>query len=286
MFLGFKKSNNNSNNSKTDDQKVITNNKSDQNTKSSTIKFTQGAGDDVFVSLIKNDKTLQDHEKTYIISKIEYLDHLDKFKFRRALITEVTEDIKQNYKIVRDKILKIEEQSKTNQNNLVNDITKNIAKSLQNPNQNKKYASISLLSKENLLGGSIPTPPQVKGKPLNQLLQFSSLDQLAILDKSHISFDIEENPSQILQIFFNRLAELFARLEDINAKRGYFRLFMRSPLFLCYLNTGITTLRHTEIQPRKIVLNLISQTDPTYLNQKQFEYTSTISTYLKAMVDI
>jgi hypothetical protein len=250
----------------------------------------KGEQDVVLSELLKNNPTLQQHEKDFLISRISKFDHLDKFKLKRFLLTDSPEPIRDLYKLIRDKLLKQETEEnlekQISQKQKPSEIAKNIFGKLAPREEIKKHVAISLLSNLEYLGGEIPLPPQVRGKAFDTIDHFTSLDQLAQLDRNHVTFSLEENPIIELQGFFKRISDLFNKIDDINKKRGYFRLFMRSPLFNAYLNTGITALRHTEIQPRKVVLNLIFQTDPTYLNSKQFEYTSSISAYLKALVDI
>lgn len=244
----------------------------------------------VLTELLKNTGALKDHEKDFLISRIGKFDHLDKFKIKRFLMIDDQVAIKDTYKVIRDKFLKQEATSSsevaipgvTN----VTDAARNIAKKMVTRDASGVPISASLLGNITYLGGVIPNPPQVKGKTLDSLEYFSSLDQLSQLDRNHVTFSLDENTAVILQSFLKKITSLFESIDDVTKKRGYFRLFMRSALFNAYLNTGITALRHTEIQPRKVVLNLIYQTDPTYLNAKQFEHTSTISAYLKALVDI
>lgn len=59
--------------------------------------------------------------------------------------------------------------------------------------------------------------------------------------------------------------------------------FLQSPLFSGYLNTGLTALRHPELEPSKIILNLLYQIDSNYLNNKQFVQAATVSNHLRGL---
>jgi hypothetical protein len=230
------------------------------------------------IEAIKSTAIFQPQEKEFLITRIAKCDHLDKFKLKRYLMINDEKTVRETYRIIRDKILREEKdqeytQANLNKNNKAKLVLDKFAPRVV---KDKDPVSTSILSSIDYLGHEIPQPPQLRGQPFKLLEHFSSLAQLSLLESSHVTFTLDDN----------RLTSLFDKLDNINEKRGYFRLFMRSSLFNSYLNTGITALRHTEIQPRKIALNLIYQTDPIYLNSNQFEYTSIISEHLKNLVEI
>ena len=246
--------------------------------------------DDMLIEAIKSSSIFQDQEKEFIISRMKRFDHLDKFKLKRYLLVNDEKTVRETYRIIRDKLLREEKEkeflSQTTGNSNVNQAKVFFDKYGPKSDRPQSPVSLSILSDVDFMGHEIPMAPQVRGQPFKNLEFFSTLDQLCLLESNHVTFGMEDNVPIIIQKFLNKLTTLFDELEDIMIKRSYFRLFMRSALFNNYLNTGITALRHTEIQPRKIVLNLIYQTDPIYLNSNQFEYTSTISQHLKNLVDI
>jgi hypothetical protein len=247
--------------------------------------------DDMLIEAIKSSVIFQEQEKEFILTRMGRFDHLDKFKLKRYLLVNDEKTVRETYRVIRDKLQREEKEkeylSQTSSNNAQVNQVKNIfdkyAPKIDRP---QSPISNSLLSDIEFLGHEIPMAPQVRGQPFKNIDYFTNLDQLCLLESSHVTFSLDDNVPIIIQKFLNKLTTLFDEIDDIMIKRSYFRLFMRSALFNNYLNTGITALRHTEIQPRKIVLNLIYQTDPIYMNANQFEYTSTISHHLKQLVDI
>jgi hypothetical protein len=242
---------------------------------------------DMLIEAIKNTQLLQAQEKEFLNTRLDKMDHLDKFKLKRYLIINDEKTIRETFRIIRDKIIRDEKEKEFFAQNSTNSNASKLVNKLAPKQENNTIpVSISILSDVKYLGHDIDTPPEVRGEPFRRLEYFSNLDQLSLLESSHVTFSLDDEVSVIIQKFLNKLTELFNNLDDIKLKRSYFRLFMRSSLFNSYLNTGITALRHVEIQPRKIALNLIYQTDPIYLNTNQFEYTSTISNHLKDLAEV
>lgn len=243
--------------------------------------------DNLLITSIKSTTILSTTEKEFVLTRLTKFDHLDKFKLKRYLLINDERTVKEIYRSIRDKIIReeagiqfLESQKGGNKNQ------KLVEKLTPKPDTRNVPVASSVLSDIDYLGHEIPLPPQVRGEPFKELVFFSSLNQLSLLESSHVTFSLDDNAIVLVQKFLNRLTELFGREVELKDKRSYFRLFMRSPLFNCYLNTGITALRHKEIEPRKIVLNLIYQTDPIYLNYNQFEYIAIISNHIKELVEL
>ncbi|MGL4759448.1 MAG: hypothetical protein ACRCXZ_08990 [Patescibacteria group bacterium] len=243
---------------------------------------------DMLKEALTKTNILQEAEKQFILARLEKFDHLDKFKLKRFISINDEKNIRETYKLIRDKIIREEKEleylqqqkQKKGPSGILDKITTSTQNNLENP------IAKSHLSDPKFLGHDITAPPEVRGQPFKNLEDFSSLDQLSLLDTSHVTFSLDDNAPLLMQKFKEKLADLFNDLENVHDRRGFFRLFMRSSLFNSYLNTGITALRHIEIQPRKIALNLIYQTDPIYLNINQFENVSEISKLLKQLSEI
>jgi hypothetical protein len=242
---------------------------------------------DVLLEQLSASSILQDSEKEFITTRLDKFDHLDKFKLKRYLAINDEKNIKETFRIIRDKILREEKEKEyLSQQSTAKKGASGMFDKIAPKQQSTEPLSFSLLSDTKFLGHVIPKPPEVRGQPFKILSDFSNLDQLSLLEPSHVTFSLDDNVKLLIKGFFDRVEDLFDDISTLEEKRGYFRLFMRSTLFNSYLNTGITALRHTEIQPRKIALNLIYQTDPIYLNSNQFEHASSISKLLKQLVEI
>ncbi len=243
---------------------------------------------DVLIEQINSSSILQDSEKDFIITRLNKFDHLDKFKLKRYIAINDEKNIKETYRIIRDKLIREEKEKEylSQTSSGKKGAASQVIDKLSSRQESSEPISISLLSNQHFLGHDIPKPPEVRGQPFKILRDFSNLDQLSLLEPSHVTFSLDDNVGLLIKEFHDIIIDLMEDIPTIEERRGYFRLFMRSSLFNSYLNTGITALRHVEIQPRKIALNLIYQTDPIYLNSNQFEHVSKLSKLLKQLVEI
>ena len=152
------------------------------------------------------------------------------------------------------------------------------------PPKPKKVISFSILGQAQLLGGPTPQAVTTDKVPVIQgLADFTHPAQLSQLQPSHVTFNINDNTDQIIQTFIKKLDNVFEKIPSLNVRRCYFMNFLQSPLFGGYLNTGLTALRHPELEPPKIILNLLYQIDPNYLNNKQFVQAATISNHIRGL---
>lgn len=243
---------------------------------------------DMLKEVLEQTTALQESEKQFILSKLDKFDHLDKFKLKRFITINDEKNVKETFRAIRDKIIREEKSVEflAQQQSIKRGAGGVLDKLTTKQALPNTQVSSSLLIDPKFLGHEVNRPPEVRGQPFRNIDDFSSLDQLNLLETSHVTFSLDDNSGLIMQKFFEKLTSYFEDEEKVEIRRSYFRLFMRSSLFNSYLNTGITALRHTEIQPRKIALNLIYQTDPIYLNISQFEFTSRITKILKSLAEI
>jgi hypothetical protein len=143
------------------------------------------------------------------------------------------------------------------------------------------------LTQPNILGGQ---PPQaIRGeniRPLQRLEEFYHPGQLSMLSTNHINFGLNTNTEQIIQNFLASLTDVFSRIDNVNLRRSYFMNFIESSLFVSYINTTLTAFRHPELQPPKIILNLLYQINQQYLNNKQFQVAAVISNHLRNLCGV
>lgn len=165
-----------------------------------------------------------------------------------------------------------------------------IFQQIANVFQNKKEpqpVSQSILSQSQLIGSPVVQPVKVTMlQPFNSLMEFQSLDQLSLVSQQHVSFGLDKSDQQIIQNFLDRLSELFNSINNISLKRSYFMNFLQSPLFNSYINSAITALKHPELQPRNIVLNILNQGNGQFLNLKQFSYAAQISNHVRNLAGL
>ena len=86
--------------------------------------------------------------------------------------------------------------------------------------------------------------------------------------------------------FYVKLDQLFELITDVNMKRAYFMMFLQSPMYACYMDTGMTALRHPEITPTALILNRLQHIHPKYLNTNQFQLASKICAHLRMLCAI
>lgn len=230
-------------------------------------------------TLIQNSQ-LKPNEKAYLNDRIKGMDMLEILKLRRSLLAREYPEALKGFQLMKQSFVnlennKFEEEKKG--------FLKQVADLVSGTKNNKKVLSNSILVQPGLLGGPIPQAiedPQVK--PLIKLTDFYHPAQLGQIDLVHITFNnSSQNKDQVFSNFFSKLDEIFNKVPDIHTRRGYFMNYLQSPLFTNYLNTGLTALRHPELQPPKAVLNLLSQMNNTYLNRDQFKNAATLTAYIR-----
>jgi hypothetical protein len=232
------------------------------------------------LDLISKSTHLTDGDKSYLAEQVTKLSPIEKLKLKHSLISGSAPSILINLESIRKKFF-VSETPKP-----VNPIS-NAITSLFKPKVST-IVSNSFLNQPVLLGGKIPHLPPVNSsiKPLNKLSEINSLDQLKILTPDLVNFTLYENIEYELQNFYHKTTELFEKINSIESRRNYFLNFLSSPLFKAYINTGLTALRHPELQPSSIILNTMYQIDSKYLNNSQFKTTSNISGSLRALVGL
>jgi hypothetical protein len=238
------------------------------------------AVDTEIIDSISQSTHLNDGDKNYLLELLPKLSPIEKLKLKHSLLSGSAPSILINLQSIRKKFQEGEAPKP------VNPISKALS-TLFKP-ASPQIVSNSFLNQPVLLGGVIPHLPTSIGviETLNKIGDITSLDQLKTLNPSHVNFTLYENIEYELQNFYHKTTQLFEKINDINERRNYFLNFLSSPLFKAYINTGLTALRHPELQPTSIILNTMYQIDPKYLNGSQFKTTSNISGSLRALVGL
>lgn len=231
------------------------------------------------VYLIQNSQ-LTDGEKNFLLDRIKDMDMLQILKLRRSLLTGEYPEALKSFQLMKQSFVEIE---KKNFEEEKKGFLKQLADMVSGTKNGKKILSNSILVQPGLLGGPVPQPIQdVQVRPLKTLADFYHPGQLGQIDLVHITFSGgAQNQGQVFGDFFRKLDEIFSKVSDINVRRGYFMNYLQSPLFTNYLNTGLTALRHTELQPPRAVLNLLSQMSSSYLNREQFKNAALLTAYIR-----
>lgn len=235
--------------------------------------------DQQVLDLINRTGFLSPGDKSFLIERLEEMSPLEKLRLRGALIKGYAPEVLQSLELMRAKFFQKEVPKKP-------DILSKISNVFRGSRPNIVVAH-SILTNPNILGA---TPPMAmrgeKVKPLNSLSEFNHPAQLSYLNSSHVTFGLNTNTEQIIQNFLENLNNIFSRLDNINLRRAYFMNFVESPLFVSYINTALTALRHPELQPPKIILNLLYQINQQYLNNKQFQFAAVISNHLRNLCGV
>ena len=248
--------------------------------------------------LIQNIPYLNPGDKNFLWQIFPQLSPLDKMRLKNSLSSNEPPQVLQNVQLLKAKFLPkpalnqqpnqapannaFQPQQKENNPNLLQKLGSAIF-----PEKKPEIVSPSVLINTEILGSKPPEPIQNQNIPdLPSLNNFSHLSQLRYLTPNHVNFGINSSAEQLLQTFFHKLENMFDSIDNIDVKRGYFMNFIQSPLFSNYLNTALTAMKHPEIKPRKVVLNTLYQTNPVFLNSKQFELTSSLSNHLRNLVGL
>jgi hypothetical protein len=222
---------------------------------------------------IQANRTLSRDDKIYLSQTLVKLNPLEKLKLKNALDSEDSLALRSMVELIKIKFPIV-----------VKPNTGFFGKISQfiNPPKPQKIVSPSILSTPATLGGPVPTPFPVNNvTPLQNTEQFSDLSQLAMLDQSHFINGTEQQEDINLQKFLEKLDHMFDQIADTQIKRSYFASFVTSPLFNSYMNTGLTAIRHPEIEPREIILNTLHMTNNNYLDKRKFEIASIVTNHLR-----
>ena len=240
------------------------------------------ANDQALLELIQNSPILLDFEKAYLAEKIPVLGPLDKLKSKKALMANMTPEVILKFRKTRQEFVEAEKAESEAQ-----------AKAAANKQgffaatpKPKEILAHSILANSGIIGTPSPRPPQVPPQPISSLEGVASLNQLNSLTPQHVNFGVGLNGGQTVRKFLEVVGGEFDKIPDPFQKRNYFALFLASPLFRAYLNTGLTALKHQEIKPRNTVLNTMQRIDPRFLNRTQFEYAAEISSGLRSFIGL
>jgi hypothetical protein len=241
------------------------------------------ANDILIIELIKKSPILVPPEKDFLIEKISVLGPLEKLKMKKAILANTTPDIIIEFRKTREEFITLEKKELANNQPIQATFT---SKLFSTQPKIKEVLAHSILANSDYLGSPIPHPPQIPQQNINSLNEFTSLKQLNSLNSNHVSFNPDENSDQIIRNFMNKIATEFGTIANPLEKRNYFTLFLTSPLFRMYINTGLTALKHPEIKPANTILNTMQKIDRNFLNRKQFENVSTISSGIRGIIGL
>jgi hypothetical protein len=222
---------------------------------------------------VQSNKTLSRDDKIFLTQTLVKLNPLEKLKLKTNLDNDDQTALKSMVELIK---LKFPLAPKQN-TGFFGKISQFI-----NPPKPQKIVSPSILSNANSLGSPIPSPfPIGNTQPLQNTEQFVDLAQLAMLDHSHFLNATEQQEDVFLQKFLEKIDNMFEQIPDTQIKRSYFASFVTSPFFNAYMNTGLTAIRHPEIEPREIILNTLHMTNNNYLDKRKFEIASIITNHLR-----
>ena len=233
-------------------------------------------------NLISTSPILSNQDKHLLLNSLQTFTPLQVLKIKQSLASGLIPEVLN--KLRQTKQTFVEEERRQNPQQ-----PKNIFNSIKTkffPQKPRKILHQSILANPNFIAGPIPVPIASSGPPLNNLEEIRALEQLIQLNNSHLNYNLNYNFDQIVNNFLNRTAKMFSQVRDINTRRNYLMSYLQSVLFKNYINTGLTALRHPELKPRAVVLNLLFQINNNYLNSRQFKYTAIINNHIQAQCNI
>jgi hypothetical protein len=235
--------------------------------------------DNEILDLIEDTRVLNTEDKGFLIQVLPRLSSLEKFKLRTSLNSEQSKAILSTVQLLK---LRYPPQPKPEQGGILGSINKFI-----NPPKPQKLVSVSILSQPSIIGSAMPTPIRSATIPeLSTIDKFSDLLQLNIISQKNLTSGTTDQDEIFLNKLLNKLDELFGKIKDLNSKRGYFASYLQSPLFVSYINSGMTAMRHPELEPREVVLNTLHSVNENYLNNKTFEMASIITNHIRHLCGV
>ncbi len=216
------------------------------------------------VQLIQNTDIIQDQDRRFLLANITKFNPIESLKIKNALITGTSSILLEIISDMQSPVVAAEK------------------KQLQK--KDKKILNYSILTQPNYLGADVPKAVSIDDvPPLQNLLDFHHPSQLSLLSPDHVSFGINDSSEQIIRNFLDSLEKILGKIKDVQTKRSYFMNFLQSALFSNYMNTGLTALRHPEIEPAKVILNTLHQINTSYLNNNQFQYAALICNQVRSL---
>jgi hypothetical protein len=237
------------------------------------------SNDAVLIEAINQTPFLNPGDKSFLMEKVPQLSPLEKLRLRQSLGAGMAPPVLQQLQIMRARFYQEEAPKKPDP---ITQVLNNIL-----PPKPKRILSQSILTQPALLGA--PAPQAIRDDSIGQLKTLNDYyhpAQLNQLRSQHITFGINDNADQIMHSFLTKLTQTLEKTDNINVRRGYFMSFLQSSLFSSYLNTGLTALRHPELEPPKIILNLLYQINNNYLNNKQFQHAAKVCGHLRSLCGI
>lgn len=234
--------------------------------------------DQLLVESIQNSNFLANGDKDFLVARLSLMSPIEKLKLKHNLQSGQIPEVLQILQLIRTKFFESEKAKEP-------DILTKVAQTIFKPEKPKPISS-SLLSQPNLLG-TVAVQPIIRrnAQPFHNLSEFESLDQLFLVSAEHLTLTIS-NWEQVFHTFLEKLDYLFGQIGSIQNQRSYFMSFLQSPLFGNYINTGLTALRHPELQPISIILNTLYQIDNKNLNKEQFKFAATLCNHIRGLCSL
>jgi len=227
-------------------------------------------------NLINQSNFLSIGDKDFLLDQITKMSPVDKLQLKHSLSIGQAPRLLETLQKMRAKFMASENPKAPG---LIDKIVQTVFKPAT-----PRVISSSILNQTQLIGQTPPQAPTLGRIPtLNRLNEFTLLEQLNQLSVAHIISNTSENADQVIHQFFEKLDQLFNKVNSLITRRGLFMLFLESPMFGSYMNTGLTALRHPELQPTSIILNTLYQIDGKHLNNKQFSQAASISNYIRTL---
>jgi hypothetical protein len=229
-------------------------------------------------TLINESANLNQGEKSYLLTELAKISPIEKLTLKHSLLKGTPPRILEKLRSTQTAFLKEE---KPKEPSVIEKFVQNVFKPKAHENV---ILSHSILNQMAILGGPVPKPVLITQViELQSISAIKNLDQLRIMTPQIVNFGLDTSPEMELQRFFEKTTDLFESIPDINKRREVFLNYLSSPLVSAYFNTALTALRHTELQPRSVVLNTLYQIDTKYLNQRQFRATVQITAHLRSI---
>lgn len=236
--------------------------------------------DQSLIQQINSTPFITPEDKVFLIEKIPNIDENEKLQLRSSLLAGQAPPILRYLQSMKIKFYQAEQNYHKPKQTIVQKVGEFFTGT-----KPKKLLSASILTQPNLIGGTTPHSTKEKVEPLRSLDSISHPAQLATITIKHITFSLDSNSEQVVQKFIQATSKLFGSM-SIETKRSYLVNFIESPLFISYMNTGLTAMRHDELEPRKVALNLLHQINPSYLNNQQFEIASKVCHHIRSLAVI
>ncbi len=227
---------------------------------------------DPILEYIRVNEIVNEEDYSFLLRVWSEASLIDKFKIRSYLQLSQISSLLTLIQVLK---IRFPEPKKTGIFDRINQV-------FNKENKLNKVLAPSILSDPKVFGNNFPQPMStVNIEPLGRIDSINNILQLGILNSSQIDLPPNQDENVVLTQFYTKIDNMMEAIPDLFQRKSILATYLQSPLYISYINTALTAFKHPEIEPRKVVLNLLHSANNNFLSNKQFEIASAITSHIR-----